>query len=93
MAPVSLDLREQDPRGARFDAIAQSVLFALVGCIVGLVAAGLLVDQTDELSSSDFRAGFISPDTMRLGLALPLHEGAERFFASRKEAAGSATDD
>ncbi len=44
---VSLDLREQDPRGARFDAIAQSVLFALVGCIVGLVAAGLLVGMSE----------------------------------------------
>jgi len=40
---VSFDLREQDPKGARFDAIAQSVLFGLVGCIVGFVAAGLLV--------------------------------------------------
>lgn len=40
---MSLDLREQDPNSARFNAIAQAVLIALVGCIVGFVAAGLLV--------------------------------------------------
>jgi TRAP transporter TAXI family solute receptor len=51
---------------------------------------GLLVDETDALSTSDFRAGFISPDTMRLGLALPLHEGAARFFAARAETAPGA---
>jgi len=40
---VSFDLREQDPESVRFNAIAQAVLFALVGCIVGFVAAGLVV--------------------------------------------------
>lgn len=39
---MSLDLREQDPAAARFNAVAQAVLFSLVGGVVGLVAAGLL---------------------------------------------------
>ena len=46
---MSFDLREQDPDAARFNAIAQSVLFALVGCIVGFVAAGLLVGTGDPV--------------------------------------------
>lgn len=43
---MGLELREQDPRGDRFNAVAQAVLFSLVGCIVGLVAAGLLVGMS-----------------------------------------------
>ncbi len=46
---VTFDLREQDPDAARFNAIAQSVLFALVGCIVGFVAAGLLVGTSGPI--------------------------------------------
>lgn len=39
---VSLDLREQDPAAARFNAVAQAVVFSLIGGVVGLVTAGLL---------------------------------------------------
>lgn len=46
---MSLDLREQDPDGAKFNAIAQAVLFALVGCIVGFVAAGVLVGREEPV--------------------------------------------
>jgi len=46
---VSFNLREQDPDAARFNAIAQSVLFALIGCIVGFVAAGLLVGTSNPV--------------------------------------------
>lgn len=42
---VSLDLREKDPAAATFTALTQGVLFALVGCILGIVAAGLLVGR------------------------------------------------
>jgi len=44
---VSLDLREQDPAAARFNAVAQAVMFTLLGGIVGLIAAGLLTG-TDQ---------------------------------------------
>ncbi len=40
----------------------------------------LLVDQADTLSDRYFRAGFITRETMRLGLAVPLHRAAERFY-------------
>lgn len=43
---VSLDLREQDPAAARFNAVAQAVVFTLIGAVVGLVAAGLLTGTT-----------------------------------------------
>jgi len=46
---VSVDLREQDPASAAFNAVTQGVLFALVGCILGLVAAGLLVGRGQPL--------------------------------------------
>jgi TRAP transporter TAXI family solute receptor len=44
----------------------------------------LLVDGADELSHSYFRAAFVSPETMRLGIALPLHPAADRFYSSRE---------
>lgn len=44
---MSLDLREQDPDAARFNALTQSVLFCLVGGAVGLVANGLLFGTSD----------------------------------------------
>ena len=40
----------------------------------------LIVGQARSLSDSYFRAGFISSETMRLGLAVPLHPAAERFY-------------
>lgn len=39
---MSLDLREQDPAGLRFNAVGQAVVFTLVGAVVGIVAAELL---------------------------------------------------
>jgi TRAP-type uncharacterized transport system substrate-binding protein len=43
----------------------------------------LLVDGKRELSRVYYRAGFVSSETARLGLALPLHPAAERFYAER----------
>ncbi len=40
----------------------------------------LLIESAGELSGVFFRAGFISRDTMRLGIALPLHPAATRFY-------------
>ncbi len=42
---------------------------------------GLLVEGAEELSKIVFRAGFISRETMRLGIAVPLHPAATRFYA------------
>ena len=50
----------------------------------------LLVGQADSLSGSYFRAGFITPETMRLGLAVPLHPAAEQFY---KDVARKAAED
>lgn len=44
----------------------------------------LLVDQADTLSGRDFRVGFIARETMRLGLAVPLHRAADRFYRDRE---------
>ncbi len=41
---------------------------------------GLLVEGAEELSKIVFRAGFISRETMRLGIAVPLHPAATRFY-------------
>ncbi|MGH0037906.1 MAG: TAXI family TRAP transporter solute-binding subunit [Myxococcota bacterium] len=51
---------------------------------------GLLLDGTDDLSRAYYRAGFISSETARLGLALPLHPAAERFYAERERAKAGA---
>lgn len=40
----------------------------------------LLITGGDELASNYYRAAFISRETMRLGLALPLHPAAERYY-------------
>lgn len=40
----------------------------------------LLLASGDELARKFYRAAFISRETMRLGLAVPLHPGAERFY-------------
>jgi TRAP transporter TAXI family solute receptor len=40
----------------------------------------LIVDSADELSGVFFRAGFISKETMRLGIAVPLHPAAALFY-------------
>jgi TRAP transporter TAXI family solute receptor len=85
----------------------QTQSFATLGLACALVATrqmspetverilGLLVDSTDELSQSNFRAAFVAPETMRLGLAVPLHRGAQRFYDERAAAAeqqGSPSD-
>lgn len=44
----------------------------------------MLIDEADDLSQFDYRAAFISSDTMRLGIALPLHPAAERFYRERE---------
>jgi TRAP transporter TAXI family solute receptor len=40
----------------------------------------LLLTGGDELARQYYRAAFISRETMRLGLAVPLHPAAERFY-------------
>ncbi|MBP6683056.1 MAG: TAXI family TRAP transporter solute-binding subunit [Halioglobus sp.] len=40
----------------------------------------LLTSGGDELARKYYRAAFISSETMRLGLAVPLHPAAERFY-------------
>jgi TRAP transporter TAXI family solute receptor len=40
----------------------------------------LLLSGGDELARKYYRAGFISRETMRLGLAVPLHPAALRFY-------------
>jgi TRAP transporter TAXI family solute receptor len=40
----------------------------------------LLLTGGDELARNYYRAAFISRETMRLGLAVPLHPAAERFY-------------
>ncbi len=40
----------------------------------------LLMTGGDVLASNDYRAAFISRATMRLGLGLPLHPAAERYY-------------
>jgi TRAP transporter TAXI family solute receptor len=43
----------------------------------------LLIDGAGALSKEYYRAGFISADTVRLGIAVPLHPAAERFYNER----------
>lgn len=44
----------------------------------------MLLDSRTELAKKYYRAGFISNATMRLGIAVPLHPGAEKFYARNK---------
>ena len=52
----------------------------------------LIVRSADELSRVFFRAGFISRETMRLGIAVPLHPAAVRFYARQEEARPEAEE-
>jgi TRAP transporter TAXI family solute receptor len=45
----------------------------------------LVLDSADALSRSYYRAGFISQETMRLGIDVPLHPAAEAFYAKREQ--------
>ena len=47
----------------------------------------MILDGADDLAKKYYRAGFISKDTMRLGVAVPLHAGAEQFYTRRKREA------
>ena len=40
----------------------------------------LVVSSADDLSHEFYRAGFISTDTSRLGISIPMHPGAARFY-------------
>lgn len=44
----------------------------------------LVVDSADELAPEFYRAGFISTKTSRLGISIPMHPGATRFYAKLK---------
>ena len=43
----------------------------------------LVLDSANALSRVFYRAGFISQETVRLGIAVRLHPAAERFYAER----------
>jgi len=53
----------------------------------------LMVDGADVLSKDFYRAGFISEQTVRLGISIPLHPGAERFYERRREVAPAVADE
>jgi TRAP transporter TAXI family solute receptor len=71
----------------------QSEPFATLGLAAALITniqvadervdkmLNLLLTGGDELASRYYRAAFISRETMQLGLAVPLHPAAERFYA------------
>jgi TRAP transporter TAXI family solute receptor len=70
----------------------QSEPFATLGLAAALITHSQVADERvdkmlnllltggDELASRYYRAAFISRETMRLGLAVPLHPAAERFY-------------
>ena len=43
----------------------------------------LMVEGADDIARNFYRAGFISADTARLGIAVPLHPAAEQYYAER----------
>jgi len=51
----------------------------------------LLIDGSNALAKDYYRAGFISAETVRLGIAVPLHPAAERFY-SRPRTGASANE-
>lgn len=59
-----------------------AALFTHAGVADGRVEQmlDLLFDESGEFYRSFFRAAFISRETARLGLAVPLHPAAERFY-------------
>jgi TRAP transporter TAXI family solute receptor len=50
----------------------------------------LLLSSGDELARRYYRAAFISRETMRLGLAVPLHPAAERYYGRYDQTASPA---
>ena len=53
----------------------------------------LLLSGGDELARKYYRAAFISRETMRLGLAVPLHPAAQRFYDRLDQQQGKDPDD
>ena len=45
----------------------------------------LVVDSANELTHEFYRAGFISTKTSRLGISIPMHPGATRFYERLRE--------
>jgi uncharacterized protein len=52
----------------------------------------LMVEGTDDIARQFYRAGFISPDTARLGIAVPLHPGAEQYYSELNNNIDAAPD-
>jgi len=44
-----------------------------------------VVDSANKLAHEFYRAGFISTETSRLGISIPLHSGAANFYEKLKE--------
>ena len=51
----------------------------------------LLRDGTGEIARTFYRAGFITDKTSRLGISMPLHPGAEKFYARIRQEQKSGT--
>ena len=51
----------------------------------------LVVDSANELAPEFYRAGFISTKTSRLGISIPMHPGATRFYEKLKARQESIT--
>jgi TRAP transporter TAXI family solute receptor len=45
----------------------------------------LVVDSANELTHKFYRAGFISTETSRLGISIPMHPGATHFYERLRE--------
>ena len=45
----------------------------------------LVVDSANELTPEFYRAGFISTETSRLGISIPMHPGATRFYEKLRD--------
>ncbi|TXK94984.1 hypothetical protein BMR02_08205 [Methylococcaceae bacterium HT1] len=77
----------------------QTKPFTTIGLTALLVTHQRVADETvekmlemllhsrndNDLTQKHYRAGFISNKTMRLGIAVPLHPGAEKYYARRNQ--------
>jgi TRAP-type uncharacterized transport system substrate-binding protein len=43
-----------------------------------------VVDSANELTREFYRVGFISTETSQLGIAIPMHPGATRFYEKKQ---------
>ena len=89
--------REQRRHQSREETAHQADAFRTLGLAAVLVTDAktdaalvsqvleILPDGSEGLAQAYYRAGFISRDTVRLGIAVPLHPAAERFYGPKPE--------